>query len=308
MRNNDFTEEEINIGITATLIHDRATPALGDATKTLDPKTLHEEDYWWEGLDENAWKFLDSIGATREMIDDIVHNRGPMGEILDIADKIGYVMIDLWQMGERPLNPRLGNIYKDVVFDRGSGEIYFKDRKRLRNFLYERGRLFRYVYIGPDSQASDFVFASLLAPYYSPDEAEGKLTPQKLREMTDMELVEFLSSKYGFDKGKFYDRENWSPQYETYDNLVDALKGAIMLTGNPDIKVLGIKKRSGFYPATDFKCWDEVTNSTQPFNEIYPQDSDLLNIWSRETTSYLLVFDDTNSTSLTNHVKPSIWS
>lgn len=308
MRNNDFTEEEINIGIAAALLHDRATPALGDATKTLDQKALHEEDFWSEGLDENAWKFLESIGATQEMIDDIIHNRGPIGEILDIADKIGYVMIDLWQMGESPLNPKLGNIYKDVVFDRDSGQVYFRDRKKLRNLLYERGRLFKHVYIGPDSQASDFVFASLLAPFYSTEGEEGKLTPQDLRTMTDMELIDFLSQKYGFDRTRFYDRTNWSPQYEAYDNLVDALKGAIMKTGDPEIKILGIKRRSGFDPATDFKCWDDLTNEVLPFREVYPQHAEMIENWSRETTGYLLVFDDANSTNITNYVKPSIWS
>lgn len=308
MRNNDFTEEEINIGIAAALLHDRATPALGDATKTLDQKALHEEDHWSEGLDEKAWEFLKNIGATREMIDDIIHNQGTMGEILDIADRIGYVMIDLWQTGEKPLNQQLGNIYKDVVYDRESGEVYFKDRKRLRNLLYERGRLFRYAYIGPDSQASDFVFASLLAPFYSSEGEEGKLSPQDLRTMTDMDLIEFLSRQYGFDKNKFYDRTNWSPQYETYDNLVDAIKGAIMRTGEPETKILGIKKRSGFNPATDFKCWDDVTNSVLQFREVYPQTAQMIEDWSRETTGYLLVFDDATSTSLTGHVKPSIWS
>lgn len=307
MRNNDFTEEEINIGIAAALIHDRATPALGDATKTLDQKALHEEDHWSEGFDEKAWEFLNSIGATQEIIDDIIHNDGPLGKILDIADRIGYVMIDLWQTGEKPLNPQLGNIYKDVVYNKESGEVYFKDSKRLKNLLYERGRLFRYVYIGPDSQASDFVFASLLAPYYSPNGEEGKLSPQDLRAMTDMDLIDFLSKQYGFDKTTFYDRTNWSPQYETYDNRVDALKGAIMKTGEPETKILGIKRRNGFNPATDFKCWDDVTNSVLPFREVYPQTAQMIENWSRETTGYLLVFDDASSTSLTSYIKPSIW-
>lgn len=307
MRNNDFPEEEINIGIAAALLHDRATPALGDATKSLDPQALHEEDYWHEALDDKAWEFLSEIGATREKLDDIIHNRGPVGELLDIADKIGYVMIDLWQTGEGSLNPKLGNIYKDVVYDRESGQVYFRDRKRLRNLLYERGRLFRSVYIGADSQVADFVFANLLAPYYSRDGENGKLTPKDLRAMTDMELVGFLAQQYGFNKDNFYDRGNWYPQYEAYDNLVDALKGAIMRTGDPKIKVLGIKRRSGFNPATDFKCWDEWLEKVVPIKDIYSQTSEMIEGWARETDGFLLVYADPHTDSLTSYVRPSIW-
>ena len=281
---------------------------MGDATKSVDPDALNEEDHWRENLAPESLEFLASIEAATNVIDDAIHNRGPLGELLDIADKIAYVMVDIHQMGEEPLYPNLGNIYKDVVYDRDTGQVYFRDRKRLQFFLYERARLFNHVYIAPDSQASDFVFASLLAPYYSRTEQEGKVTPQKLRQMTDRELIQFLADKYGFDAGSFYASENWNPSYLVFDNLVDALKGAIMITGDPDKKVLGIKRRFGFNPATDFKVWDEDFKEVVPFSELMPVHARLFENWAKETTGYLVVYCDPNSDSLMSYITPSMWA
>lgn len=46
LRQNGVPLDQINIGIVAGLLHDIATPALGDAAKQLDPERLNEESSW----------------------------------------------------------------------------------------------------------------------------------------------------------------------------------------------------------------------------------------------------------------------
>ena len=44
-------------------MHDIATPALGDAAKSIDPDNLDEEKFWHEVLDEKGKEFLRKKGA-----------------------------------------------------------------------------------------------------------------------------------------------------------------------------------------------------------------------------------------------------
>lgn len=291
MRNNNFPEDDINVGIAAAPLHDRATPALGDATKSVDLEALNEEDFWWEGLDNEAWALLGSIGATRQMIDDIIHNRGVLGEILDIADKIGYVMLDLKQTGYATIIPDLGNIYKDVSYDQKTGRVYFKDAEKLRVFLGVRARLFTSIYISPFAQSTDYLMASLLKPFYSPTpNNEGRLTPQDLRQMKDKDLLDFLADRYGVSKYRFHKGIDWFPEYVHFMTEEEAEARAGEIRNDPELKLVGIKRGYGFNPATHFLTQDDENGEIMPFSQYAPNFSRGISIMAEDTRGYFVVY------------------
>src|SRR3989344_5934663 len=94
-RLNNLPQKDIDTLEASGLLHDIATSALGDATKSIDPDNLDEERFWQELLSENGERFIKEEGLKKESINDIIKNRGTLGQILDIADLIPYTMKDL---------------------------------------------------------------------------------------------------------------------------------------------------------------------------------------------------------------------
>ena len=143
-RLNNLSQTDRNTLEIAGLLHDIATPALGDATKSIDSDNLGEEKFWQELLDKKGRAFLKEREIKIETIDEIIKNRGILGQILDIADRITYTMKDLHNViGETeskinihpylielryPLShyPQIGNIYKDVVVDQNKGTVFLQ--------------------------------------------------------------------------------------------------------------------------------------------------------------------------------------
>jgi hypothetical protein len=290
LRRNDFPENEVLEGTAGAELHDRATPALGDVTKNLDEDNLHEEHFWWEGLDEDAWKLLEDIGAQPEAIDDIIHNREILGEILDIADKIGYTMIDLHQLGRSPGIPDLGNIYKQVRYNRETGEVYFTDPDYLRTFLMARAQNFYYVYLSPKNQAAEHLMTLLIQPFYSLTPADGKLTPQQLRQMTDTQLMDFLATQHGVPPYQFGKGHFWFPEYTETRTEQEAQEKAREIANDPKYKLIGIKKGNGFNPATHFKVLDDEAGQVMPFSQYSPAVSKALEEMAEEKRGYYVVY------------------
>ncbi|KKR76836.1 MAG: hypothetical protein UU21_C0003G0029 [Candidatus Levybacteria bacterium GW2011_GWA2_40_8] len=308
MRNNDFDEQDIQTGIVAAMLHDIATPALGDATKKIDPANLDEEDWWWEVLDEGSWAYLESIGATREQIDDIIHNKGILGQVLDIADRIGYTMIDLERSGANiipGIRPDIGNIFKDVRVDKETGRVYFEDYQRLGNFLYVRAWFFRNVYINPYNQGSDFLFLRLIEPFYRPDESEasGKLTPNLLRRMADQDLVKFLAERYtpGRPWYTFTKSVLWFPKFERFDSLEKAESRVQEISRGPDSKVIGIKEGQRFNPSLDYLTKNEDGEIVE-YREAEPFQALLIHRKSESMRGFYVFYADSGDLDLVRYL------
>lgn len=281
---------------TGVLLHDRKTPALGDGTKYMDPERLNEEDHWDEDLPYSSWKYISSLGLTREEIDQMIHNKGILGSILDIADRMSYVLGDLHQLNRPPLHLELGEIYKDVRLDE-SGQLYFKDPSRLKHFLWERAELFSRFYIDPKSQAIDLLLPSLIAPLYNPhSEDPDKLNPRKLRRLTDKDLVDLLASHYGIRPDDFYDENFWDVDYRHYETFEEALNALDRAQTDPKFKALGIKARKGFNPSTSFRGWDKLSGKPLPATELFPYTfTPYINGLVEETTGFLVVHSDASA-------------
>ena len=57
-RLNNLPQVSVNYLKASGNLHDIATPALGDATKSIDPDNLDEERFWQELLSENGERFI----------------------------------------------------------------------------------------------------------------------------------------------------------------------------------------------------------------------------------------------------------
>lgn len=294
LRQNGFPESTINLGTLAGLLHDIATPAHGDATKQVDPESLNEEKFWWQVIDKKGWKFIKQYGGDKKTLDKIIANGGALGKTLDIADRITYTMKDLFAVVGHTnpkqfvdlegsylsslcnilsLNPNLGNIYKEVGVDAKKEEVFFNNPERLALFLLLRAHLFKALYLNPISQGRDMVVAKLIYPLYARKD-KSKLTPEKLRNITDSELIAELAEAYSASvprKDMFYHTlVNWYPQYEKVEDRDKAKMRVFELSKRKNIAVIGAKECKGFDPATTYKVVDQKGKIVS-FRECYPE-------------------------------------
>ncbi|MCL4354256.1 HD domain-containing protein [Patescibacteria group bacterium] len=320
---NALGEKEVDKGVVAAILHDIATPALGDAAKAIDPQGLNEETHWQEMLDERGWQYLASIGATPEEIGDIIQNKGVLGKALDIADKVTYVLKDAHAITVSPVSPfvedeytadlrqelradpKIGNIYREAKIDKEKGEVYFEDPERLRRFLKIRAILHQKLYMHPASQGRDLKFASLLKPFYSPDgNSQKPLTPGKLRKINDEGLIRFLTSAYrtpnnGLGSQQFYyDLVSWfPPYYEKFESLIKAESRIGELAEKPGITIVGVKECKGFKTATDYKVLNE-SGEVVRFRDYDPKSAEEIEEISRSTQGVYVYFaEDSQETS-----------
>lgn len=318
MRQNGFPQEDTNVGIVAGLIHDIATPAHGDATKKVDPKALDEEQFWWETLGRNGQVFVtQELNIPQERLDAIIKNQGIMGQILDIADRITYTMKDLngivavdqnnaWSwVFQNPylqtlhdfiaINPKIGNIYKEVGADRRKNEVFFNDPKNLGIFLFLRAHLHKALYLNPISQGRDLFIASLIKRLYSRD-GSRPLSPQRLRSITDENLIEVLQKYYKPEYGDFsqklyYDLTNWHPYFEKFESKEEAIKRTKELKKDKDIAIIGMNQCKGFDPGTSYKVTDEKGRIV-PFREFDPDSVSEIERMVEETKGFFVFFVD----------------
>lgn len=340
-RRNYAPEPIVTLGVDSSMAHDMATPALGDAAKQLDPESLDEENHWRDVLGDKGKAFLESRGITLQQMDDSIHNRGLVGRVLDIADRISYVMLDLHnlinttavivgQPSDLLLDYRdeivrvlaqdtnVGSIYRDVVVDWNTEDIYFTNPERLSRFLEIRALLNKHLYLHPVSQARDLRVAQALRPYYSSDESdESMLTPSKLRRMGDEEVLHFLSEKHpeleegiyrnlGRHTNIFFAFVDWYPQYyERFTTEQELEQRKKELETDNSLVIIGQKTSKGFNPATDLRVMDDDGNIV-PFREYDPHCSGRIERIAEATKGHFLYWEDKDRDDRANMMKFSI--
>lgn len=299
LKQNGFPQEDINLGVIAGLVHDIATPGYGDATKKVDPEALDEEKFWWEALGKKGQDFLtQKLGISKEKLGPIIKNKGILGQVLDVADRITYTMKDLnaiivedkelyGSLLTPKLNPylitlryivsqysegKIGDIYKEVGVDRKKQKIFFNDPQHLGTFLLLRAHLHQSLYLHPTSQGRDLFISQLIKPLYSRN-GEKLLTPEKLRNMGDDNLLQILEEQYESERDYIQmrtDLVNWHPKFEKFETIEEAEKFEQKIKRRKNIAVIGISACKGFDPATTYEVADKQGN-IMPFREFDPQ-------------------------------------
>lgn len=326
LRDNHAPEELVRKGVAVGMMHDIATPALGDATKKIDQENLNEEDHWDKVMDEKGWEYLDSIHMSRQEMDDAVHNKGTLGKVLDIVDRISYVMVDLSHIihvksvdsilqdvdhyGYREelatilqQDPKVGDIYKEISINWETGDVYFTNSQRLGRLLELRALLSKNLYMNPISQARDLMLVQALKPHYSTDESDTtKLTPNRLRKMRDYELINYLDEKetsgegiYGTITKKddiYHSLVRWYPQHRPRfktKKKMERKKG--ILEANSSVVINASVESKGFNPATHYKVLTPE-GEVVPFKDFDPITARRIQKIADSTKGFLLFWQD----------------
>lgn len=293
LRNNGFSERDINLGTISALIHDIATPAFGDPTMEIDPDALSEETALERLLQEHDTTPLEQFGFNKQLVLDIVRGRGTIGKILDIADKIAYTAVDLHNYAGNPYmpamhglldstiepiksmlraSPKWANIFQDVSITE-NGEPYFKNPGSLSVFLELRAIMHKALYLNPHCRGFDMMYKMLLSPLYTRDpNPDFPLNSQNLILYTDNELSNIINDFWQLvsEKGGFTAPLGVLPDYEvatgnrTADLIIDDLaeKGKL---------VIGSETIRRFNPAMDFLTVDLTDQQIKPYKDVNPE-------------------------------------
>lgn len=208
---------EFNTLRVAGLTHDWLTPAGGDSVKLIDPEAFDEDKNYGpmlkQRLDQDTWANLkQKYDIDETLLVETVLNKGLLGEILDIADKLAYVSRDIETCLTVILTPEDGDAYvgtralSEIIVDfpyvcsiwdtvEQHGEhLVFADARRLIAFLKVRVVLFRELYFHPRARFGEYLVSRLLARslYKS-----GQLTRDELLTMTDGGLGRRFDEAYG---------------------------------------------------------------------------------------------------------------
>ncbi len=212
-----LTQGELNTLRVAGLTHDRGTPAGGDSVKLIDPKAFDEDAHYERLLREKTgpgkWNaFRDRFQIDEPQLLETILNRGLLGQVLDIADKLAYVARDIetclgafagsddsdFYVGTRALKeiieefPHVCSIWDSVV--REGDQMVFTDPRRLIAFLKARIVLFRELYYHPRARFGEYLISRILVKRLY---EEGRVTRDELLEMSDGELERQVDDAYG---------------------------------------------------------------------------------------------------------------
>ncbi len=209
------TPSEMLHGRAAAFSHDGLTPAGGDTTKAIDMQAFDEDLHYPDLLKKSAgWPALRAkYGFSDELLHEIIMNRGLLGSLLDIADKVAYVAHDLWMYRayghHKPsaapadigfnhayelseANPLLCSVWDSV--EREGNQVYFRDADRLRDFLMIRALQFSNVYFNPRSRFREHTLGSVFTRFLY---ETGQVTKEQLLEWGDEYLWQVVEEKTG---------------------------------------------------------------------------------------------------------------
>lgn len=299
-----FSDHEVMKAKGAGLVHDIAIPAGGEAVVGLDALNLGEEENWYKVIEPAGWDFLVRYGLDFDDLDPVVRNKGAIGQILDIIDRIAYTARDSLSIpnNDRPEVPPL--LYKDLRIT-DDGEPFFTDPDRLFDFLLARALNHYHVYLHPINRGADLMIRKLLKPLYSPDGGRP-LSPERLRHMTDYGLCSILQNYYRLP---FTDPRwvqgflvNLYPRVQSCysPGHADAIFRAY--ASFSDHIVLGIEKLPGFDTGVGYKVWNRATGGIVPFEEYAPEDAEFLESINRGTRGTYVYYYDVSGNNSTNDI------
>lgn len=228
IRNNPQLQPRKNLLKTAALAHDGKTPAGGDTVKLTDLAWFDEETRFGDyGNDPMVLAYCKQYGIEFEDLWRTVRGEGLEGQVLDIADKLGYIAPDIYKylLGHSPENPteaeklviellqrepRPCGIWEDFRVENGCAyfDLHPGNVSRYASFWLLRAYAFKHLYYHPYARLPDYLIVMETVRYLL---ATGTLKREKLLQVTDPLLDEFLWKHIHF-------REPFSP-FDVIDTL-----------------------------------------------------------------------------------------
>lgn len=278
LANNNRSELEHALCDMATLTHDTLTPAGGDSIKWIDQKLFDEDLHYPELMNKIDWKLFPEIPENGpELLPQIILNRGVLGQVLDIADKVAYVGRDLSAFYiQGP--PNLGG-HEEIrkllrqqrqpcsVWETArikDDQLYFVDRKRLINFLAIRATLFSRLYQHPSSRFKElFVKTVTQKRLYE----TSKLSRDQLLSMQDIHLHMMIDQEIGHGFMDSFVGLN-EERLETFDteDTARARKQQLIGSGRPVVMM-----EKAFTAKAGVHFMVQTKNGLKPLSEAEPE-------------------------------------
>lgn len=297
---NGFNQGFVNNGIIAGMSHDIATPPYGDPTKEIDPEVLNEEVAVERILSKYDLSPLEKYGFNRDLILQAIRNEGTLGKCLDIADKISYTALDIFEYvgpidhfenlrGERqssgPLDstinpirdllesdPKWANIYQEVRIDENK-EPYFENAQRALTFIELRARMHKGLYLNPHCRGQDMLYKMLVRPLYSRDPHPNfPLNSENLLYLTDFETDKIIIKSWDFlnEERPVTSHLGVLPDYVKVKDKSE-VNSKIEELEQEGLLVIGAETIRRFNPATKFRAIDPNDGQIKQIKEIFPQ-------------------------------------
>lgn len=245
--------EHKNLLRVAAATHDWRTPAFGDTTKWIDPKTFDEDANYNEAFKHPYWQsFSSRYGIQEDLLYKTVNGEGLFGKLLDYADKIAYTSRDLYGYVNEL---RIRNLGDEGDFSKGfyeilrcveqspfvcnvwetlrvrDGQVFSLDKERLADFLHVRALMFKNLYFNPVSRFPEYVISQfVLKNMY----AKGIITAEELLSTTDQLLEGKISAYVQMPFFTEMVLTFLSVQIESFDTFDEAERQVRQITTNPD--------------------------------------------------------------------------
>ncbi len=312
--NNNRTELELLTGNMAGRLHDILTPAYGDSTKLIDKKEFDEDRHFPEALANFDWSQVPAAPkGIAKLLPPIIMNKGLIGQVLDIADKLAYVGRDLYEF--YVAGPKLEG-YEEIrkllrkepqpcslweCAEIQDDQLYFSDKDRLINFLMIRATLFSKLYNNAASRFwENFLMTFLKNQLYIP----GRITKTDLLRMGDRDVEDLINREIG--ENFFGD---WigskEERMETFATIEEAQKRrADLIAKNRSVAM--IEKSFVAKPGVHFHV--ETERGLQPLSQADPDASKLIRQTIIPTHEYALFYLDVHRNNLPKKLRrPQDW-
>ena len=289
MNRNNFSDLAIAHGVVAGLLHDIATPAGGDAVKAIDREALDEEDFWSEMVTDSTEQFFQKHNLSPSAIDDIIHNQGVIGQLLDVVDRIAYTTLDTYKIhGANALLSlqTIAGLSDSIRVNPSDHRVYFDDDYLLRTFLQLRAHNNVTLYMHPVNRAKDYLIGKIISQFYSRDGTKP-LSPKVLRMLSDRTLFEILTQELGlpftpeqteFKFMNLYPMSQYSESEEDDHH------------NDPEVISVGRERLKGFNPATNLLVFDPSIRDLVPFEEYDPINASVVLMQSAMCAPHILTY------------------
>ncbi|NTU69577.1 hypothetical protein HGB13_01965 [bacterium] len=281
-------------GVLAGAFHDIATPAGGEATAGVSDEFDEEENFkevFYLFEDEEKWK--DKYPEFDiEYISRIIKNEGLVGKILDMCDKLAYVILDVYHYANTSPNnfirrfakryPLFGDIIWNLKIDREREIVYFDDPSALFYFLEVRAYEFEDLLKRPSRKLNEWYVRSIVKKLLK----AKKITRHDLLTKDDEFINYAILEYYGELLNCLWNKEDFLKAVICNPEEVDTTISNCLGKG---WQLMGQERIRGFKPDTDILVKDSKGNIV-PFRQAEKQKAAHIEAIAQDTGTIALYF------------------
>lgn len=203
----------------ACISHDALATMGGDAPLEFLRDQLDEDEHYEYLLNSRPWSELQTrYEIPRPLLIATIQNRGPLGEVLNLADRLAYVCRDVMMYlnlysPKASMPTAYGNQIRELVLKRPDTCTWWDSVRRdnhqvfigmegvdrFADFLVLRTLMFRDVYLGDRTKFIRTLVARVLLYFYE----TGRLNREQMFNLDDRHVEKLITETVGFSPRTF---------------------------------------------------------------------------------------------------------